>query len=222
MRLVPTRLAIGGPGAEPRSARTLSHRGLHRVRLLCVHVPGQHSAGPTDPRGQSDDSEPSIKEREATPGMKTTALVTLPYHRILRLPGNAARCRAVAPDRSLAALGGPHLLDAPHDARGDHRHVPAVAVAILVFQWYAVTSIGLCILACLATEAGLNRLAGKPQSLGDYSAVLTGLILGLSLPWSSPWYVAVVGSLAAIGLGKAALAGWGATSSIRRWSAGRS
>lgn len=115
---------------------------------------------------------------------------------------------------SLQIAPSPHLADRTFSTRRMMLEVivamlPAVAVAILVFQWYAVTSIGLCILACLATEAGLNRLAGKPQSLGDYSAVLTGLILGLSLPWNAPWYVGVVGSLAAIGLGKAAFGGLG-------------
>jgi electron transport complex protein RnfD len=38
---------------------------------------------------------------------------------------------------------------------------------------------------------------------------VTGLILALTLPWSAPWYVGVIGSFAAIGLGKWSSAGWG-------------
>ncbi len=86
---------------------------------------------------------------------------------------------------------------------------PVVVMAIIVFRWYAVVQIGLSVLACLAAEEVFNRLARKPSSLGDYSAVLTGMVLGLSLPWSSPWYVTVLGSVAAIGLGKAAFGGLG-------------
>jgi len=132
----------------------------------------------------------------------------------LRSSSAAAEALDDARAVSLQIAPSPHLSDQTFSTRRMMIEViiamlPAVLVAVYVFQWYAVTSIGLCILVCLATEAALNYVAGKPQSVGDYSAVLTGLILGLSLPWSSPWYVAVVGSVAAIGLGKAAFGGLG-------------
>jgi electron transport complex protein RnfD len=115
---------------------------------------------------------------------------------------------------SLQIAPSPHLADRTLSTRRMMVEViiamiPVVVMATVVFRWYAVVQIGMCVLACLATEAILNLIARKPQSLSDYSAVLTGLILGLSLPWSSPWYVAVVASLAAIGLGKAAFGGLG-------------
>jgi len=87
--------------------------------------------------------------------------------------------------------------------------VPAIAVAVWIFRWYAVVQVGLCVLVCLATEAAFCLMRRKPTSVGDYSAVVTGLILGLSLPWSAPWYIAVIGSVAAIGLGKAVFGGLG-------------
>ena len=86
---------------------------------------------------------------------------------------------------------------------------PAVLVAIFVFHWYAVIQIGLCVLGCVGAEAAFNRLGRKPLSIGDWSAVVTGVILGLSLPWSAPWYVAVIGSVVAIGLGKVVFGGLG-------------
>jgi electron transport complex protein RnfD len=86
---------------------------------------------------------------------------------------------------------------------------PVIVMAVAVFRWYAVVQMGLCVLACVGTEALFCWLSRKPHSLGDYSAAVTGLILGLSLPWSSPWYVAVVGSVVAIGLGKAVFGGLG-------------
>ena len=114
----------------------------------------------------------------------------------------------------LQIASSPHLADGAFTTRRIMLEVllaliPVVVMAVVVFRWYAVVQIGMCVLSCLAAEAAFNRLARKPSSLGDYSAVLTGLILGLSLPWSSPWYVAVLGSLAAMGLGKAAFGGLG-------------
>lgn len=87
--------------------------------------------------------------------------------------------------------------------------LPVIVMAVVVFRWYAAVQIGLCVLACVSTEAVLSWLSRKPHSLGDYSAAVTGVILGLSLPWSSPWYVPVVGSIVAIGLGKAVFGGLG-------------
>ena len=86
---------------------------------------------------------------------------------------------------------------------------PVLAMAVVVFRWYAVAQVGLCILTCLAAEALFTRMRGRPITLGDGSAVVTGAILGLSLPWSAPWHIAVIGSVVAIGIGKAVFGGLG-------------
>jgi len=86
---------------------------------------------------------------------------------------------------------------------------PATAMAVFIFRWYAVVQVGLCVLSCLAFEALFTWVRGRPVRLGDCSAAVTGVILGLSLPWSAPWYVPVIGSLVAIGLGKAVFGGLG-------------
>jgi len=108
----------------------------------------------------------------------------------------------------------PHLSDSGFTTRRMMIDViiamlPALGMAVYVFHWYAIVQIGLCVLACLISEAVCCLLAGKKSTLDDFSAVLTGLILGLSLPWNSPWYVPVIGSVAAIGLGKAVFGGLG-------------
>jgi len=86
---------------------------------------------------------------------------------------------------------------------------PVFAAAILVFRWHAVVQVGLCVLSCLAAETVFTWMRRKPAPIGDYSAVVTGVILGLSLPWSAPWYVAVIGSAVAVGLGKVVFGGLG-------------
>jgi electron transport complex protein RnfD len=86
---------------------------------------------------------------------------------------------------------------------------PAVAVSLYVFQQYVVLQAVVCIVTCVAAEALFTALRGKPLSIGDGSAAVTGLILALSLPALAPLHVAVLGSLAAIGLGKFAFGGLG-------------
>ncbi len=86
---------------------------------------------------------------------------------------------------------------------------PVVAVSIYVFRLYAVKQIAICVASCMAAEAIFTRIRRRPVSLGDFSAVVTGLILALSLPGTAPWYVGVIGSFAAIGLGKVVFGGLG-------------
>ncbi|MCK4546441.1 MAG: RnfABCDGE type electron transport complex subunit D [Candidatus Eisenbacteria sp.] len=86
---------------------------------------------------------------------------------------------------------------------------PATAMAVFMFRWYAVVQVGLCILSCMAAEALFCWMRRRPIPVGDCSAPVTGLILGLSLPWSAPWHIAVIGSFAAMGLGKAVFGGLG-------------
>jgi len=121
---------------------------------------------------------------------------------------------AAPPAPAIRVAPSPHLSDASFTTRRMMLDVlvglaPVVAVAVFVFQWYAVVQVGLCVLVCLASEAVLGAMRKKPFSLGDYSAAVTGVILGLSLPWSAPWYIAVIGSIVAVGLGKVVFGGLG-------------
>ncbi len=87
--------------------------------------------------------------------------------------------------------------------------VPVILVSVVVFGWAALAQLSICVLSCLVFEALFGRLMGKPLSIGDGSAAVTGLILGLSLPWTAPVYVGVIGSGVAIGLGKVVFGGLG-------------
>lgn len=87
--------------------------------------------------------------------------------------------------------------------------IPILAVSIYVFKWYAIVQVGICVLSCLAFEALFTSWRGQKLSISDGSAAVTGVILGMSLPWSAPWYVGFIGSLAAIGLGKIVFGGLG-------------
>ncbi len=87
--------------------------------------------------------------------------------------------------------------------------VPVMSMALFLFRWFAVLQVGICVVSCLTVEAITSLWRGTRPSLQDTSAIVTGVILGLSLPWSAPWYVGVVASLVAIGFGKAVFGGLG-------------
>ena len=87
--------------------------------------------------------------------------------------------------------------------------IPLVLVAVYVFKFYAVKQLAICLVSCLAAEALFTRMRGKPVTLSDCSAAITGVILALSLPGTAPWYIGVIGSFVGIGIGKVIFGGLG-------------
>jgi len=86
---------------------------------------------------------------------------------------------------------------------------PAIVVSLVIFRWYVAVQLGLCIAACMAAEALFTKMRGRNPQLHDLSAVVTGVVLGLSLPATAPPYIAIIGSFIAIGLGKVVFGGLG-------------
>ena len=87
--------------------------------------------------------------------------------------------------------------------------IPAAATGIYVFGWRAGMQMGVCVVGCVFFEALFQFLRKRPQTVGDVSAAVTGLILALSIPWTAPWYVGVVGSAVAILIAKMIFGGLG-------------
>jgi len=88
--------------------------------------------------------------------------------------------------------------------------IPAMAAAGYYFRGHALILICTCVVGCVATEWVCNVIRKKPNSLGDFSAVVTGIILALSLPPGLPVWMAVIGSVFCIAVGKMAFGGLGA------------
>jgi len=87
--------------------------------------------------------------------------------------------------------------------------LPTTAAGIFFFGLPAVWLIATCVSTCLVTEA-LCRLAMKRENtLGDLSAIVTGLLLALNLPAGVPLWMAVLGSVFAIAIGKQVFGGLG-------------
>lgn len=88
--------------------------------------------------------------------------------------------------------------------------VPAMVLAGYYFRIYALILIPTCVISAVATEWLCNLIRKKPNSLGDFSAVVTGIILALSLPPSLPIWAAIIGSVFSIAIGKMVFGGLGA------------
>jgi electron transport complex protein RnfD len=78
------------------------------------------------------------------------------------------------------------------------------------FRIYALILISTCCLSAVATEWLCNLIRRKTNSLGDFSAIVTGIILALSLPPSLPIWAAIIGTCFAVAIGKMVFGGLGA------------
>ncbi|NOY80349.1 MAG: RnfABCDGE type electron transport complex subunit D [Kiritimatiellaeota bacterium] len=87
--------------------------------------------------------------------------------------------------------------------------VPACAAGVAVFGPRVLWVLGVCVASSLVFEVIFSRMLGRPEAVRDGSALLTGLLLGMNLSASTPWWVCVIGSLLAIGLGKQIYGGLG-------------
>jgi len=87
--------------------------------------------------------------------------------------------------------------------------LPATVASVYFFGIKAVWLISNCIISAVLTEGIILKIRKKPQTLSDYSAVLTGLLLALILPPSTKWYAASLGSIVAIAIGKQIFGGLG-------------
>ncbi len=75
---------------------------------------------------------------------------------------------------------------------------PAAIAGVVMFGWYSLVIMALCVATAVLAELVFNLIAKKKQTIGDLSAVVTGLLLALNLPATAePWHC-IVGSVFAI------------------------
>ncbi len=76
--------------------------------------------------------------------------------------------------------------------------LPASIMGVSNFGISAFLLIVICIASCVAAEWAFEYFTKRKITIGDFSAVVTGLLLALNLSPSLPWWMAVVGSIFAI------------------------
>lgn len=87
--------------------------------------------------------------------------------------------------------------------------LPAAGVGVYAFGLPALMLIAISCVTAVLCELIWQKIAKKPVRIGDYSALVTGLILALNLPANAPWWLAVIGSAFAIILVKQLFGGLG-------------
>jgi len=118
-----------------------------------------------------------------------------------------------AKEKILMVSSSPHLVEPATSKRIMYEVVlgcllPVIA-ALILFRIPAAKVLIASLAGCLGTEWIFNAVRKKRQTLGDGSAVVTAVILGLSLPPQFPWWAAVLGSVVAIGVAKMLFGGLG-------------
>ncbi len=108
---------------------------------------------------------------------------------------------------------GPHIHDSS-SVKGIMLDViiallPATLAGCIIFGWSALAVIATCVGCCVSFEFLYNKIVHKKQSVGDLSAIVTGLLLALNLPANIPLWQAIVGSFFAIIVVKCIFGGMG-------------
>ncbi len=87
---------------------------------------------------------------------------------------------------------------------------PAELISILFYGWSELLLVTVSVASCVLLEWAITRwMLKKPSTIGDLSAAVTGLLLCLNLPSSTPFWIAIIGAIIAIGVAKMTFGGLG-------------
>jgi electron transport complex protein RnfD len=88
--------------------------------------------------------------------------------------------------------------------------IPAVVVSVLFYGWSELLILGVSVASCVLLEYLITRyMLKKACTIGDMSAVVTGVLLALNLPSTTPWWIVLIGAVVAIGVAKMTFGGLG-------------
>jgi electron transport complex protein RnfD len=88
--------------------------------------------------------------------------------------------------------------------------LPAVICSFVFYGWREILVMGVSVASCVLLEWAITRyMLKQPSTIGDLSAVITGMLLALNLPYTTPWWVVMVGAVVAIGVAKMTFGGIG-------------
>ncbi len=104
--------------------------------------------------------------------------------------------------KNLIVSSSPHIRT-PRDTRAIMLDVlialaPAFIASIIFFGWRPILVTAVSAASCVLFEFGYRRLMKKPDTYGDLSAAVTGVLMAFCLPPTAPWWLPVIGALFAI------------------------
>ena len=76
--------------------------------------------------------------------------------------------------------------------------LPALVWAVICFGVKALTLTAVSVIGCMFWEWLYRRLMKKPQSVGDLSAVVTGMLLAFVCPVTTPYWMIIIGGFFSI------------------------
>lgn len=113
----------------------------------------------------------------------------------------------------LIVSSSPHFLNDQNIPKIMHTVVmalfPAMAASVYFFGFRALLLILVCVGACMITEYAFQKGRKRPVRVYDGSAIITGVLLALTLPPGFSIFGAILGSVFAIGVGKMLFGGLG-------------
>lgn len=87
--------------------------------------------------------------------------------------------------------------------------IPALIASVFYFGIRAAYITALCMVFCVGTEFLWQRIVGRPVTICDGTAAVTGMLLAFNLPVSAPWWICLIGSVVAIVIAKQFFGGVG-------------
>ena len=87
--------------------------------------------------------------------------------------------------------------------------LPALAAGVFFFGFQALFLTCVSVIAAVVTEWAVVRVMKKPTTIGDFSAVVTGILVAFNVSSTLPWWMVAIGSAFAIGVSKMAFGGLG-------------
>jgi len=116
-------------------------------------------------------------------------------------------------EHTLVVSSSPHLRDDESVSKIMWNVVlallPAAIFSVFNFGLPALLTITVSVLGAVAAEAAIQKWQKVEVTISDGSAVLSGLLLAMTLPPTIPWYMPLIGSAVAIGIAKHTLGGLG-------------
>ena len=108
----------------------------------------------------------------------------------------------------------PHMHN-PHSTQSLMRDVilallPALGFSVAVYGLSVLYVTAIAVVSCVLVEFLIQKYLIKgPVTLGNLSAVVTGILLAFNLPSDIPWWIIVIGAVVAIGVAKMTFGGLG-------------
>ncbi len=76
--------------------------------------------------------------------------------------------------------------------------IPVIIASVIIFGMRALLMTSVAVISAVLIELLFSRIAGKPKAIGDWSAVITGILVAANVPVGAPLWIPILGSAFAI------------------------